>query len=330
MVSYLVNGIESTYYINKTLVDKWDKLKTSLVKRDEDRVFIVDGRERSGKSVFAIQQAAYINPSILQDKFNGKVLPSIPFDDSKSVDWILENDKEWLNEAKRRYNEGSLLPNVCFTPNELIEAIRKAQKGDVINFDEAFRGLSSRGALSKVNKMIVQALMEMGQKNLIVFIISPSFFMLDLYAAMLRSNALFHIEREKGTNKRYFKVYNYKKKAKLYQHGVKKGWEYKIPSKFKDYFFNIYPAGKDFELRYRLKKKLALETMDDSTPEASEDSKFMLQRNYLIKYCAKKLGISLRDMEKEFSDMPFALKKTSYSDILTENTENVRRSPSSI
>jgi hypothetical protein len=154
--------------------------------------------------------------------------------------------------------------------------------------------------------------------------------MLDLYVAMLRSNALFHIEREKGSNKRYFKVYNYKKKAKLYQHGVKKGWEYKIYTAFKDYFYNIYPGGAEFEARYRKKKKIALETMETIGQEATEDSKFMLQRNYLIRYCAKKFDLSLREMEKTFADMPFALKKTSYSEILSENTENVQRSPSSI
>lgn len=323
-----VSGTE--YYISKNLKEKWDKLKDSLVKRDEDRVFVGDGRERTGKSVFILQQAAYIDPSIIEDVYKGNKLPRITFDDTKSVDWILENDTEWLAEAKRRYEEGSLLPRICFTPDELLEAIRTAEKGQVIDFDEAFRGLSSRGALSKVNKMIVQAMMEMGQKNLVMFITLPSFFMLDLYAAMLRSHALFHIEREKGTNKRYFKVYNYKKKAKLYQHGVKKGWEYKIPTKFKDYFYNKYPGGKDFELRYRLKKKLALESMEKSSDEPAEESKFMLQRDYLIRYCNEKLGISIRSMENEFREMPFPLKKSQYHTILAENVEKVHSPASTI
>jgi hypothetical protein len=213
-----------TYSIHPKLKEKWDIIKDKLIERDEDRVYCVDGRERVGKSVFALQQAAYLDPTLITD-----------------------------------------MKRICFTANEFLEAIRTAKPGQVIIFDEAFRGLSSRGALSKTNRTIVQALMEMGQKNLIVFIVLPSFFMLDLYAAMLRSNSLFHIAKEKNSNRRYFKVYNYKKKAKLYQNGVKKGWEYKVPSKFKGNFFNKYPGGKEFEMKYREKKRLSLESMETTT-----------------------------------------------------------------
>jgi len=228
MVVVEVGG--QSYYINKKLKAHWDKLKDGgLVKRDEDRVYITDGRERTGKSVFAIQQAAYLDPSIIEDKE---------------------------------------LSRICFTADEFLTAIRTTESGKCIVFDEAFRGLSSRSALSKTNRSIVQAMMEMGQKNLIVWIVLPSFFMLDLYAAMLRSSSLFHIEKERKSNRRYFKVYNYKKKAKLYQNGVKKGWEYKIPTKFKDYFFNKYPGGAEFEMRYRAKKRKSLESMGFVPEEA--------------------------------------------------------------
>ena len=223
MTSVTVGG--ETYSIHPKLKEKWDQIKDKLIERDEDRVYCVDGRERVGKSVFALQQAAYLDQTLITD-----------------------------------------MKRICFTADEFLEAIRTAKPGQVIIFDEAFRGLSSRGALSKTNRKIVQALMEMGQKNLIVFIVLPSFFMLDLYAAMLRSNSLFHIAKEKNSNRRYFKVYNYKKKARLYQNGVKKGWEYKIPSKFKGNFFNKYPGGKEFEMKYREKKRLSLESMETTTP----------------------------------------------------------------
>lgn len=286
----VVNVADVEYYINKKLKDKWDKIRESLIKRDEDRVFIVDGRERTGKSVFTIQQAAYINPTVLEDK------------------------------------DGKLLPWICFTADEFLEAIRTAPQGQVIIFDEAFRGLSSRGALSKTNKKIVQALMEMGQKNLVVFIVSPSFFMLDLYAAMLRSNALFHVEKEKGSNKRYFKVYNYKKKAKLYQHGVKKGWEYKIPTKFKDYFFNIYPGGKDFEERYRRKKKISLETMDMVVEDKPENDKYLLQRDILINYIKENITKSERKTAKLLNTLGIALSNSSIHVIASKSTENTEKS----
>ena len=53
-----------SYHIDNNLLKRWDKLRTNrLIKKDEDRVYIVDGRERTGKSVFTLQQAKYLNPS---------------------------------------------------------------------------------------------------------------------------------------------------------------------------------------------------------------------------------------------------------------------------
>lgn len=219
---------ELSYYINKKLIKSWDKIRGGfLAGKDEDRVFLVDGRERTGKSVFTFQQAKYLDPT---------------FDVSR----------------------------VCFKPEEFLNCIRTAKKGQVIVFDEAFRGLSSKSALSKTNKAVVQAMMEMGQRNLIVFIVLPTFFLLEMYAAVLRSEALFHIyKNKKGVRK--FRVYNYKKKAELYKLGKKKGFSYDWPkTKFRDRFFNIYAID---ETSYRAKKEQALQDMD-GTGDADGESKY--------------------------------------------------------
>ncbi len=188
MVSFFdpIQNIELSYHIDKNLKDKWDKLTDgSWVKKDEDRVYIVDGRERTGKSVFTFQQAKYLD---------------------------------------RNFN----LSRVCFTPEEFLRAIRNAKKGEVVVFDEAFRGLSSKASQSKVNKAIVQALMEMGQRNLIVFIVLPTIFLLEMYPAVLRSNALFHIYKSRK-GRRKFRIYNYSQKSLLYNVGKKRGFSYKFP-----------------------------------------------------------------------------------------------------
>jgi hypothetical protein len=39
--------------------------------------------------------------------------------------------------------------------------------------------------------------MEMGQNNLVVFIVLPTIFLLEMYPAVLRSEALFHIYKNK-------------------------------------------------------------------------------------------------------------------------------------
>lgn len=260
-----------TYYINKKLKKTWDKIKDGgLAKIDDDRVYIVDGRERSGKSLFTIQQAAYIDPTILNDE-NGKVLPRI-----------------------------------CFTPEEFLTAIRtyKSTKEHtlVIIYDEAFRGLSSKSAISKVNKVVVSALMEMGQNNLVVFIVSPSFFMLELYAAVLRSHALFHVQKDiNNPGNRWFRTWNYDKKGQLYQLGLKYGWQYKVHTAFRDRFFGKYPGGDDFERRYRKKKQDSLReqekvaTQEEDKPVGKRERQYILERQ-MRSYALYKEGKSFRQI----------------------------------
>lgn len=180
-----IQKIDLSYHIDTHIIPKWNKIRETLVKEDADRVFLVDGRERTGKSVFTFQQAKYIDRSFC-------------------------------------------LKRVCFTPEEFLKALRTAKPGQVVVFDEAFRGLSSKASQSKVNKAIVQAMMEVGQKNLVVFIVLPTIFLLEIYAAVLRSNCLFHVYKSKS-GRRKFRVYNYSQKSLLWNVGKKKGFSYKIP-----------------------------------------------------------------------------------------------------
>ncbi len=223
MVVVTVGG--ESYFMDPRLRDKWDSIKDGKLKKiDEDRVYIVDGRERAGKSVFALQQAAYIDPTIIKD-----------------------------------------LSRITFSAEETLEAIRNTKstktQTKAIIFDEAFRGLSSKSALSKTNKKIVQSLMEMGQNNTVLFLVSPSVFLLEMYSAVLRSNTLFHILKRKS-GRRSFRAFNYQKKAMLYQIGIKKGWGYKVNTRIVNNFSNKYPGGAEFEKEYRKKKAKSIRAMD--------------------------------------------------------------------
>ena len=81
----------------------------------------------------------------------------------------------------------------CFSPEEFRTGIINASKGQVVVFDEAWRGFSNKSTLSEVNKLLVSLMMEMGQKNLCVIIVIPSFFGLEKYVALWRARGLFHI-----------------------------------------------------------------------------------------------------------------------------------------
>lgn len=234
-----------SYHIPKELTRNWDKIKKGqMVKQDEDKVYIVDGRERWGKSTWAFQQAKYIDPTFCLDR-------------------------------------------VCFTADQFLEQIRNAPKGCVIVFDEAFRGLSSKASQSKTNKKIVEAMMEMGQRNLIIFIVLPTFFLLEIYAAVLRSNTLFHIYKDKN-GRRKFRIYNYKEKSILYRVGKKKGFDYSYPRvKIRGSFFKPFPIDRP---SYEKKKLNTFRGVDDNQ-ETVED-KYLRKFHRWVYMLKKETGYS--------------------------------------
>ena len=267
----------NTYHIHNRLKSRWDEIKDGkLTKEDDDRVFIVDGRERSGKSLWTFQQAAYIDPTFIKRFLSGK-------------------------------------PTITFIPEDTLKAIQRTKSSDTVTkcimFDEAFRGLSSRSVLSKTNKLIVQALMEMGQKNLVLFIVLPSFFLLDRYPAVLRSNALIHIERPKKYKKqtgRYFKVFNYQKKAWLYNMGLNRGWGYPMSTHFKGKFFGKYPGGDEVEKYYRKIKHDSLIEIEKEFGVGSDvgikAKKYLNQRNLVIKAFFESLSVT----QKRFTEILYS------------------------
>lgn len=249
----------------------------NLIKQDSDRVYITDGRERTGKSVFTFQQAKYLDPTFNIDR-------------------------------------------ICFTPESFLKQIRTAPQGSVVVFDEAFRGLSSKASQSKVNKKIVQAMMEMGQRNLIVFIVLPTIFLLELYPAVLRSEALFHIYKDKN-GQRQFKLYNYAKKSRLYMNGKKKGFSYAFPtSKFHGKFFGKYAVD---EKAYRKKKLRSLQDNDIISEEIKEEqiSKFKL----LVYRIRQNKQLSYKKLEEYFKkELNFQLTARYINEICMDVEKNLK------
>ena len=108
------------------------------------------------------------------------------------------------------------LDNIVFSVDDFLEQIRTAKPYSCIVWDEAFRGLNKRQAISKVNKKVIQALMEVGQRNLYIIIVLPTFFELDKYAVLHRCKGLFHVHRDsiqnqKGLKRGFFTFFNYNK-----------------------------------------------------------------------------------------------------------------------
>lgn len=200
------------------------------------------------------------------------------------------------------------LDRVCMNGNELIRAVSNAKKGQCIIYDEAYSGLSSRGALSEINHLIVSMMTEMRQKNLFIIIVLPTFFMLDKYVSLWRSRSLIHVYMKNGRRGNYA-VFNKRQKKYLYLYG-KKEYNYNVcKSTFRGRFTDVYVVD---EKKYREKHKKALESKDRTT----KGEKYMEHRNQLIGYIVNKMDLSLSDMEKVCKELDISLKKTQLHDIL--------------
>jgi len=170
------------------------------------------------------------------------------------------------------------IKRICFTAKQFKEAIEEAKPYQAVIFDEAYRSLSSRGALSEVNKALISMMTQIRYKNLFVFIIIPCFFELDKYISVWRSRALLNCRFGTNFQRGYFYFYSVSRKKDLYIKG-KKFYEYKVPPTFKGRFTKFSPINQN---KYKEKKMKSLS-------EKSELSKYQedcrIQRNNLIVWC---------------------------------------------
>lgn len=143
------------------------------------------------------------------------------------------------------------LDRITFTGTEFSKAITTAETNQAIIFDEAFNGLTSTSATSKLNRLIVSKLMECRQKNLFIFIILPTIFLLQKYASIFRSRCLFHVYVTKSGNRGYYRIYNKKNKKILYLLGNKM-YSYSKPYVKNSFrYYGKYPIDEE---AYRKKK----------------------------------------------------------------------------
>jgi hypothetical protein len=160
------------------------------------------------------------------------------------------------------------ISRIAFTPEEFKTAILNANKYQAVIYDEAYTGLSSRGTMSDINKTLVSMLAEIRQKNLFVFIVMPTFFDLDKYAAIWRSRGLLHVYTDKGYGRGYFSYYNKDRKKNLYILG-KKFYDYKKPRpNFRGRFTSYYTVD---ETEYRARKLKALGNHKTNAEQKVED-----------------------------------------------------------
>jgi hypothetical protein len=289
-----------TFYIDNRLDRSLTKkVYPDLLKHDKDNVFLVDGNEGSGKSKFADILGAHA-----------------------------------ASHLKCDYD----LDCVCLTPEEFKSRIQNCPNRSVVIYDEANRGMSSSRALSEINNILKDLMMEMRQKNLFVIIIMPTFFLLDKYTALFRAKGLFHVYERK--RKRGFWVFfNEKNKKKLYILG-KKLLDYNIMKypRFRGVFLNQWSVD---EVLYRA-KKLRIFKDNGSTeekPQTITAKKHYEQRNKVVRllfeFLKERLGFNQAQYIKYLNNLGIGIAKTQIQSIIdgdewkTQGTssELVRESP---
>ncbi len=147
------------------------------------------------------------------------------------------------------------LDDITFTPDEFTSRVKRASKYQAIVYDEAITGMRARKWASQVNNALIEMIAQIRQKNLIIFIVIPSFFELEKYIALHRSKVLFEVYLNNKGERGYWRAWGRDKKTKLYVKGKK---EYNMKVTYPDRrgtFTNFYPVD---EAAYRAKKFEAL------------------------------------------------------------------------
>ena len=179
--------IEKEIYVDGILKENLDLAKKDL-QDDWDQVWFVDGAEGAGKSVLAITLAYYVSP------------------------------------VERRHN---LINRVIVDIEEAPKIIKQADQFDAIVIDESYKGMSSTGAMHKLNKLLQTMFTEIRAKNLFVFAVAPTFMDINRYFAIWRSKCLLHVYSDKG-ERGFCSFFNSHLKKKLYILGKRQFYNYAI------------------------------------------------------------------------------------------------------
>ncbi len=197
----------------------------------------------------------------------------------------------------------------CFTAEDFIDAVKSVkERYKAVVLDEGM-AFTSRSALSKLNRALIRVLAEIGMKNLFLIICIPSFFELDKYAAIHRSQALLHVY-PKEFKRGQFVFWNYNGKRLLYFHG-KKFYSYSKPNaNFVGDFIKRFPIDKE---AYDIKKREIIDRMEVDDPR---HTKWKAQRDLLIKLLYEKKVMSQTEIGKSLKDSGFGLEKSTISELL--------------
>jgi hypothetical protein len=176
------------------------------------------------------------------------------------------------------------LKNVAFTPEQFIEALQKAKKGEVIIFDEAMI-ISNRAAMSSLNRAVVYMLSVIRSKQIFVILNINSVFDLDRNLALHRADFLLHVYSEGGKlgHRGRYAVFPKAKNKLLHLYILgKKYYSYSKPrAVFIDRFSSYFVLDEE---EYEKEKISAINDFYKSKDMEKGGAKAQKQRDILIRF----------------------------------------------
>ncbi len=259
------------FYMSNLLNQNLRNYVNGVLNKNTSAVFITDGRSGLGKTTLSFQVGCNIANQVAAWKDINKPLP---------------------NGEKHKPNFS--LDDVCWTPEEFIERLKTAKEGDVIIMDESMI-ISSRSAMSQMNKAVVIMMSMIRSKKIFVIFNVNSCFDLDKNLVLHRADMLMHLYAEQdkfAARGNYMVVPSSRGKLKnLYITG-KKYYSYsKAQTAFVDHFSSYFPFDEE---EYEKRKQEAINNYFKQ--DKTEVTKFKISRNLYIKYLKDKYNLSTKEL----------------------------------
>lgn len=207
------------------------------------------------------------------------------------------------NQIAKYCDEGYDLNKIHYDPEEFLHGspgkigLAQAKEGDFLLFDEAML-ISSRAALSQINRMVIQAMSMIRSKKIYVWFCVNSIFDLDRNLALSRADLVLHVYGKSLTDRGQFLAFfkgsdGFDRIKALYLNG-KKFYSYSTP---KCNFNARFP--KHFvvdEEAYEVQKQKGIFNFLNKIDSFKGPTKAEIGRNKLMLHCKRELGMKQVDM----------------------------------
>lgn len=223
----------------------------------------------------------YLDPVLKSNLDLMKIAVVSDWDFVICVDGIERGGKSIFAQQIGYYLDPTLNPSrIVFSPQEFERACINAEKYQVVIYDEAITGAEIKDTMGDLSKALMKMLAQIGQKNLFIIIVLPTYMDLTRYIALWRARIVFNVYVKGYKDRGYFRAFKTKKN---FIYTAYRKW-YFYPDKMIDFKGRFTRVCCIDEIEYRKKKAEALKPIEDKNkPIAIIETRKPLIINYTPK-----------------------------------------------